>query len=208
MPIWSRLLLIGIVIFSVFSFVWFLFGSTAYFQRGMDIIGTTYLWGAGVPVLLFAVVFTILLIKEWTPTSGVDYVGICVGMGLSILLSAALIQSVNTHGWANEKIRSDALKISADGKYEYRVDLINVFQRNGSARLYLKNVSTGEETYISTEIQVRKIKTLAIGEVNHWIKLEPTDNVSHYILITTKELGIPEEKFEIDIATRTSRKLE
>lgn len=208
MPIWLRLLLIGIIIFSAFSFVWFLLGSTAYFQRGMDIIGTTYLWGAGVPVLLFAVVFTILLIKEWTPTSGVDYVGICVGVGLSILLSAVLIQSVNTHGWANEKIRSDTLKISADGKYEYRVDLINLFQRNGHARLYLKNVSTGEETYISTEIQVRKIKTLAVGEVNHWIKLEPTDNVSHYILNTTKELGIPEEKFEIDIATRTSRKLE
>lgn len=208
MPIWLRLLLIGIIIFSAFSFVWFLLGSTAYFQRGVDIIGTTYLWGAGVPVLLFAVVFTILLIKEWTPTSGVDYVGICVGVGLSILLSAVLIQSVNTHGWTNEKIRSDTLKISADGKYEYRVDLINLFQRNGHARLYLKNVSTGEETYITTEIQVRKIKTLAVGEVNHWIKLEPTDNVSHYILNTTKELGIPEEKFEIDIATRTSRKLE
>ncbi|MUG46442.1 hypothetical protein [Paenibacillus woosongensis] len=208
MPIWLRLLLIGIIMFSAFSFVWFLFGSTAYFQRGMDIIGTTYLLGAGVPVLLFAVVFTILLIKGWTPTSGVDYVGICVGVGLSILLSAVLIQSVNTHGWANEKIRSDALKISADGKYEYRVDLINLFQRNGYARLYLKNVSTGEETYISTEIQVRKIKTLAVGEVNHWIKLEPTENKSHYILITTKELGIPEERFEIDIATRTSRKLE
>lgn len=208
MPIWLRLLLIGIIMFSAFSFVWFLFGSTAYFQRGMDIIGTTYLLGAGVPVLLFAVVFTILLIKGWTPTSGVDYVGICVGVGLSILLSAVLIQSVNTHGWANKKIRSDALKISADGKYEYRVDLINLFQRNGYARLYLKNVSTGEETYISTEIQVRKIKTLAVGEVNHWIKLEPTENKSHYILITTKELGIPEERFEIDIATRTSRKLE
>ncbi|MNJ49660.1 hypothetical protein D3C77_449050 [compost metagenome] len=131
-----------------------------------------------------------------------------MGVGLPILLSAVLIQSVNTHGWTNEKIRSDTLKISADGKYEYRVDLINLFQRNGHARLYLKNVSTGEETYITTEIQVRKIKTLAVGEVNHWIKLEPTDNVSHYILNTTKELGIPEEKFEIDIATRTSRKLE
>ncbi|WP_213507550.1 hypothetical protein [Paenibacillus faecis] len=208
MPLWSRLLLIVVILFSASSFVWFLLGSTAYFQRGMDIIGTSYLWGAGVPVLLFAVVFIIMLIKEWTPTSGVDYVGICVGVGLTILLSAVLIQSVNTHGWANDKIRSDTLKISADGKYEYRIELINLFQRNGHARLYLKNVNTEEEIYISTEIQVRKIKTLAVGEVNHWIKLKPTDNVSHYILNTTKELGIPEEKFEIDIVTRTSRKLE
>ncbi|WP_440115589.1 hypothetical protein [Paenibacillus sp. QZ-Y1] len=208
MPIWLKVFLIGIIIFSVSSFVWFLMGSTAYFERGMDIIGTTYLWGAGIPVLLFAVVFTMLLIKRWTPTSGIDYVGICVVLILSALISAALIQSVNTHAWANEKIRSDTLKISADGEYEYRVDLINLFQRNSYARLYLKNVSTGEELYIPTEIQTHRIKTLAVGGDTHWIKLELTDNVSDYILYTTKELGIPEEKFEIDIAARTSRRIE
>lgn len=206
MSIWLRFLLIGIIIFNAVSFAWFLWGATAHLQRGMDIIGTTYLWGAGFPVLLFAVVFAILLIKGWAPTSGVDYVGICIGGGISILLSAVLIHSVNTQGWENEMIVSDTLKMSADGTYEYRIDLINLFQRNGHARLYLKNVSTGEETYISTEIQVRKIKTLAVDEVNHWIKLEPTDNVSHYILNTTKELGIPEEKFEIDIVTQELQK--
>lgn len=204
-----RLLLVAIIIIlSASSFVWFLLGSTAYFQRGMDIIGTTYLWGAGIPVLLFAILFTILLIKGWTPTRGVDYFGICVGLVLSMLFSAALIQSVSTHDWTNEKIKSDTLKMTADEKYEYRVDLINLFQRNSRARLYLKDVSSGEETYIPTEIQTRKIVGLMVSEVNHWVKLEPTDNTSHYNLYTTKELGIPEEKFEIDIATRTSRKLE
>lgn len=207
MPIWLRLLLIAAIIFSASSFVWFLLGSTAYFQRGMDIIGTTYLWGAGIPVLLFAILFTILLIKGWTPTSGVDYFGICVLLLLATLISGALIQSVNTHGWADEKIRSDTLKISADGKYEYRVDLINLFQRNSHARLYLKEVSTGKEIYIPTEIQTRKINTLAVGRVNHWIKLEPMDNPSHYILYTTEELRIPEEKFEIDIIAGTSSRM-
>ncbi|MCR8656537.1 hypothetical protein [Paenibacillus endoradicis] len=32
-----RLLLIVIILFGVSSFVWFLLGATAYFQRGMDI---------------------------------------------------------------------------------------------------------------------------------------------------------------------------
>lgn len=155
--------------------------------------------GGGIPVLLFAIVFTIILIKGWTPTSGIDYAGICVGLVLATLISAALIQSVNTHGWAKEKLRSDTLKTSADGKYEYRVDLINLFQRNSHARLYLKDVSIGEEKNIPIEIQTRKIKTLAVGGVNHWVKLEPTDNTSYYILYTTTELGIPEEKFLIDI---------
>ncbi|WP_410512410.1 hypothetical protein PaeBR_20765 [Paenibacillus sp. BR2-3] len=207
MQAWLRLLLIVVIIFSTSSFVWFLLGSTAYFQRGMDIIGTTIFWGAGIPVLLFVGLFTILLIKRWTPTSGVEYVGICVGLLLSMLLSAALIQSVSTHGWANEKIESDSIKITADEKYEYRIDLINLFQRNSHARLYLKEVGSGEEMYIPVDIQTRKIVGLGVKKVNHWVMLEPTGNAFQYILYTTKELGIPEEKFEIDIIAGTSRRV-
>jgi len=208
MQVWLRFLIVLVIIFSATSFLWFLLGATAYFQRGMDIIGTTYFWGGGIPVLLFAVVFTVLLIKGWTPTSGTDYVGMCIGLVLTMLLCAALIQSVNTHGWANEKIRSDTLKTSTDGRYEYRIDLINLFQRNSHARLYIKDVTTGEEKFIPTEIRTRKIKTLAVGQVNHWIVLEPTDESSRYILSTTKELRIPEEKFAIDIRAGTSSRLE
>lgn len=63
MAIWLKFLLILLMIFNLSSFVWFLLGSTAYFQRGMDIMGTTYLWGAGIPVLLITIVFTIFLFK-------------------------------------------------------------------------------------------------------------------------------------------------
>lgn len=109
MRIWLKLLLIIQIIFSVSAFAWFLLGSTAYFQRGMGITGTFYFWGAGIPVLLLATLFTILLIKGWSPTSRVDYVGICVMLVITTLIALSLIQSVNTNGWANEKIRSDSL---------------------------------------------------------------------------------------------------
>ncbi|KOP65495.1 hypothetical protein AMS62_09705 [Bacillus sp. FJAT-18019] len=208
MPIWLRLSIKAIIVFSASSFLWFLIGSTAYLQRAMDIIGTTYLLIVGIPVFLFAILFTILLIKGWTPTSGVHYIGICVGLVISILLSAILIYSVNSHGWTKEKIQSDSLKTTIDGKFEYRIELINLFQRNSNARLYLRDVGSGEEKYIRVNIQTRKIIVLGVKDVNHWIILEPTDKPSDYFLSTTKELGIPEEKFEIDIATRTSRKLE
>jgi hypothetical protein len=181
--------------------------SNGFFSARIDILGTTYLWGVGIPVLLFVILFTTLFIKGWTPTSGIDYVGIFVGLVLTMLISVALILSVNTHGWAKEKIRSDTLKISADGKYEYRVDLINLFQKNSHARLYLKDISTGHEEYIPTDIQTRKIKTLAVGGVNHWVKLEPMDNTSYYILSTTTELRIPEENFMINVSTGTLSRL-
>jgi hypothetical protein len=170
----------------------------------MDIIGTTIFWGAAIPVLLFVGLFTIMLIKGWAPTSGGQYVAIIIGLIISILLSAVLIQSVNTHGWANAKIESDSIKITADNKYEYRIDLINLFQRNSHARLYLKDVGSGEEIYIPVDIQTSKIVGLGVKEVNHWVMLEPTVISSQYILYTTKELDIPEERFKIDILARTS----
>ncbi|MEK4077343.1 MULTISPECIES: hypothetical protein [Paenibacillus] len=205
MAIWLRLLIIVIIIFNVSSFVWLLLGSTAYFQREMDIVGTFYLLIVGIPVLLLAILFTVFLIKGTVPTSGVHYIGICLGLILSLILSAILIHGVNSSGWAKEKLESDSPKITADGKYEYHIDLINLFQRNSKARLYLRNVSTGEEKFIPINIQTRKIKTLAVGKVNHWVLLEPTDIDSQYILYTTKDLGrLPEEKFKIDILAGTS----
>ncbi len=167
MQLWLRLLLIAIIIFSTSSFVMFLLGSTAYFQRGMDIVGTTVFWGGAVPVLLFVVLFAILLIKGWTPTSGGQYAAVSIGLLVSILLSVALIQSVSTYGWANEKIESDSVKVTVDEKYEYRIDLINLFQKNSRARLYLKDSSSGKETYIPIDIQTRKIVGLGVKKVNH-----------------------------------------
>jgi low affinity Fe/Cu permease len=208
MLIWLRLIIIGVIILSASSFLWFLLGSTAYLQRGMDIIGTTYLLVVGIPVLLLAILFTILLVKGCVPTSGTHYIGICIGIVISVLLSTILIQSVSSHGWTKEKVRSDSLKITTDGKYEYRIDLINLFQRNSNARLYLIDIDLEEEMYISVNIQTHKIVGLSVGEVNRWVLLEPTDDSTRYILTTTKELRLPEELFEIDIAARTSRRLE
>ncbi|MCJ8014562.1 hypothetical protein MUG84_22950 [Paenibacillus sp. KQZ6P-2] len=207
MPIWLRLLLIAIIIFSASSFVWFLLGSTAYLQRNMDIIGTTVFWGGAVPALLFVGLFIILLIKGWTPTSGGQYVAVFIGLLISIIISAALIQSVSKYGWANEKIESDTVKVTADKKHEYRVDLINLFQRNSHARLYLKDLGSGKETFIPVEIQTNKIVGLGVEKVNHWVMLEPTDTASEYILYTTEELGIPEEKFKVDILAGTSSRV-
>ncbi|MFD0961225.1 hypothetical protein [Paenibacillus chungangensis] len=208
MQVMFRLLLIVVILFSASSFIWFILGSTAYFQRGMDILGTTYFWGAGIPVLLFAILFITLLIKGWTPTSGGQYTALFIGLLVSVLLSVALIQSVNTHGWANEKIESDTVKITADNKYEYRINLINLFQRNSHARLYLRDVGSGKVIYIPVGIQTNKIKGLGVGKVNHWVKIEPSDIESQYILSTTKDLGrLPEEKFKIDILAGTSSRV-
>lgn len=208
MPIWLRFLIIGIIVLCASSFLWFVIGSTSYLQRGMDIIGTTYLMIAGIPILLLGVLAAALLIKGWAPISGIHYIGIFVGLVTSILLSIILLHSVNSQGWTKDDINKDTLKAMVNGNYEYRIELINLFRRNSNAKLYLRNVDSGEEKYIPVNIQTHKIVALGLKDVNHWIKLEPTVDPSRYILYTTKELGIPEEKFEIDIGAETSIRLQ
>ncbi|MNR54061.1 hypothetical protein D3C85_1741850 [compost metagenome] len=61
---------------------------------------------------------------------------------------------------------------------------------------------------IPIDIQTRTIVGLGVKKVNHWVTLEPTDNSSRYILYTTEELGIPVEKFKIDIVAGTSERVE
>lgn len=207
MSIGLRILSITLSIAGILSFAWFLLGSTAYFQRGMDIVGTTYLWGGGVPLLLLCILFMVLVIKKWTPMDTSDYVGFYATATISVLLSAALAQSVATQG-SVEKFRSDTLKITTDGAYEYQIDLINLFQRNSRAQLYLKHVSTGEEQRIPLSIQTQEMITLSMGKVNHWARLEPTEDKMQYILHTTEELGIPEESFIINVEEGRVSRLE
>lgn len=208
MHILFRVLLVVVILLSALSFFWFILGSTAYFQRGMDILGTTYFVGAGIPVLVCAILLTVLLFKGWTPTGGGQYTAVFIGVLGSLLLSAVLIQSVNTHGWAKEKIQSDTLKITTDNRYEYRIDFINLFQRNSNARLYLKDLDSGKEIYIPVDIQTNEIVVLGVSKVNHWVRLEPTDIAYQYHLYTTKDLrDLPEEKFKIDVLAGTSSRV-
>ncbi|OWR31430.1 hypothetical protein CDO73_06780 [Saccharibacillus sp. O23] len=207
MHLWLRLLIIIVLLFSASSFLWFLLGSTAYFQRGMDIIGTSVFWSLAVPVLFLVGVFTIILIKGWNVTSGGQYAVVFIGLLISLILSTSLMQSVSTYGWDKEKIKSDSIQVTADNKFEYRIDLINLFQRNSSAMLYLKDIGTGEERYIPVDIQTSEIVGLGVKRFNHWIMLEPTNTKAQYILYTTKELGIPEERFRIEILSGTSSRL-
>ncbi|MGZ4106614.1 MAG: hypothetical protein ACXVDE_03865, partial [Tumebacillaceae bacterium] len=82
-------------------------------------------------------------------------------------------------------------------------------QGNSHARLYVKNVATGKETSIPVEIHTERIKGLSENSRGtHWVQLTPTGTPDRYQLTTTDYLRIPMEKFDIDIGTGTSKRLE
>ncbi|AIQ17138.1 hypothetical protein H70357_11055 [Paenibacillus sp. FSL H7-0357] len=172
-------------------------------------MGTVKLVIIGGPALVIVLVFIVLLIKGWNPSSLIANAFLVSGIVILFYLSISLFQNTNIEGWLTEGIKSDDLKITTDQKYEYRLDLINMFQKNSHARLHVRNALSDEVKDIDVEISTRTIVVYTKKSYGtHWGYLEPTNEPDRYILNTTEDLGIPEEKFEVDIATGTSKRLE
>ncbi|WP_042196705.1 hypothetical protein [Paenibacillus camerounensis] len=96
MIVWFRIMLSGWILFCGFAVSWFLYGATGHFRQGLDLMEAALLLGAGIPVMLIFVLMIVFLIKKWEPVTGGDYVRISVGLALSFILSAAMIDSVGT----------------------------------------------------------------------------------------------------------------
>lgn len=201
-----KIIWMGAIVLSIFSILWFLLGSTANFQRPLDLINTFTIIYGWIPSIVLVIVSARLLTKGWTPTNGLAYGKLFLMIALQIVLSVSLIKDVSIKGWLIEEITSDSLKVTKDKEYEYRIDLVNLFQKNSSARLYVRNITTGKESLIHLDIHVNKIHGIVTGEYD-WVIMEPSDVPERYNVYTTKKLTIPEEKFEIDIGAGTSRRL-
>jgi len=205
-PKWLMLMWAIVIIFCLFALIWFMLGTTANFQRDIDLI-TTFLWvTVWTPTLLILVATLFILSKGRNPI----WIVHVLWMVLIIILSVVLFRNVNTSGWLTENISRDSLKVTEDMKYEYRIELINIFQKNSHTRLYVKEVETEEEKTIPIDFPTNQIHVLYFEQDKqiNWVYLKPATAPDSYILRTTEELRIPELKYEINIAEGSSKKIE
>jgi hypothetical protein len=196
--IWIKALWILAVLINLSGVIWFILGSTANFQRGIDLITTVIMIGLGIPSMLLIVLSVILFVRRWSPQSG-GVLGIFVLIISMLLLTPPLYKSVNANGWLTERVMTDSIQMTTDGHYKYCIEIINMFQRNSYARLYLKNVSTAEEKRIRLSLPIYEIHGLGVEQVNYWVKLEPTSQADTYILHTTEDFPLSGERFEVDV---------
>ena len=207
----------AIVVISL-SLMWFLLGSTAFFQRNIDIVTTfifTYVW---VPALLLIGVSILCLKKGWVPSNIFIQIGLAIGIiTLSVIFSSTLFRYVNTSGWLKESVTADYTQTTPDGKYEYKLELINLFQKNSCSRLSVKDISTGNEMTIPVDIRAEEIRaiiapdsTRTVPHIPSWVWAEMTRSGAEtvYILTTTEHLKDTIEKFEIDMEAKTAKKIE
>jgi len=208
---------IAIAIVSV-ALLWFLLGSTANFQRFLDLKSSMILTFVWAPALLFTAVLIFVLFKKWPTLKEDVQVGLTVAIIiLYVPMAIPLFTQVNTRGWLTESITRDYLQTTSDGKYEYRIELINRFQANNRTRLYIRNTTTGEETTLSLDISAGVFGSLG-GQSSMYPPPEVPPayivmstmthiNMDDYYLLTTTRTFQKTGIFKIDIGTKTATKL-
>ena len=200
------------------SLTWFLFGATANFQRTPDLLGVAVFIFFWWPALIMTVISIFALITGWMPKSLQRQISLAATMTfLAIFLTPIFFQSVNTDGWLKENVERDISQITSDEKYEYRLELVNLFQRNSYARLHVIDVATDNEMLIPLDICTREIAIVTFSNVTNLedsntkealTEMNSTDRENIYMLSTTERIYSGFYIFEIDLSLGTSRRVE
>lgn len=206
MPIWLKYAWYFAIITSTISILWFLLGTTANFQRSFDLVSTVIFITAWIPSTILVTISIFMLVRNQLFST------VNVGLILIFLyfLSVPLFKGVNTQGWLYDNIRRDPIALTTDGKYEYSIEIINLFQKNSRERLYLKNPATGQVVYISIEINDNEIGGLRNRSEKDWkwAILSPTGIPDQYELITTDLLPVTKKRLLIDISSKTAQRID
>ena len=214
------------VIAVVVSMLWFLFGSTTFFNRTplesgpVTMLVYLFVW---TPALAFVVVSIRLLKKDSIPSEiSLQIIFSTLIVIVAVFFVIFFLRITPTDGWLTEKVeKNNVLQTTEDDRYEYELAMINPWLRSSSERLYVKDLSTGEEMMISVDIGYRGIPSRpAKGQSKYvsadkilwdaWVTLAPSETSDTiYILTTTERMKVPEIMvFEVNMETRTSKRIE
>ena len=139
---------------SVLAVIRWFFSSTAGFNRGLDLVqmvtAIIYITPLFVVVVISLIVFakTGFNSEKNLPKAPVIVLSVIMAViSLTITFAPTVAPGpVRTSVWA------DSLRQTDDGLFEYRFELLNAFQRNASARLFVRDLATNEEMYIPINI--------------------------------------------------------
>ncbi|GEC90796.1 hypothetical protein [Brevibacillus brevis] len=201
---WLNITWIITVFVNLSGLIWFVLGSTASFQRDLDLISTVLLVYLGIPTIILGGLSFYLLYKKWSPTKWWEAIGVSLLMIAMLFMTPQFYKNVDTSGWLTDKVQTDSIQQTSDHRFEYCIELINLFQKNSTARLYLKNINTLEEVRIPLELPTKEVVGITWSSVNYFIKLEPTADSNIYLLTTTEGLPLATEKYEINVQEGTA----
>jgi len=200
------------------AMIWFVLATSVFFSKRIPFEYIMYFVLVFPAALIFNFVSIWLLASSRIPSS--FFAKICLLLliiVLAIAFSTFLVCNVDIKERMTESVSRDYIQMTPDKLYEYQLQLVDWREKNGYARLWIKDVSTSDEVSIVVAINLSEIlgptapsNPNTTPPVSTWIwsVMSPTDRESIYILTTTRHLKENIEVFEIDIASNTSRRIE
>lgn len=200
----NYIFILAIIINSV-SLIWFILGASGFFMRGFDLIMTVLFMYLGIPSIILLIVSVILLYK-YKKDSMIVITTKFLLLVIFMVLAYNLYISVDKYGWLEPRIFSEEIKQTEDKKYEYKIELVNMFQKNSYARLYMRGMETNDIKYISLDINTRDIGGFSMDEIIIWGNLVPTEVNDIYLLYTTESFPFAKNQYLIDVNMKKSEK--
>jgi len=205
-----RLIWIALTAFNTFAIVYFVIGVTAGFHRSIFTQGPSGVLTAFIILPLVVLLTTFSIVKQvqcWHTGQFISWEAI-ICILIAVLLASMMPGAVNPRGWLYDFVSSSKLETSQDRRYEFQFEIVNGNQRNSSDRIFLRDISTGEEIYIALDVE----RDYFDGDLlfNGSTMMESSNDSGKYIarVIPSKHATWEQEvAFEIDISNRTSRRL-
>ena len=161
------------------------FITTAGFNRELDLIDTIIVVIFLVPLALAIKFSVIRLLRGGINPEGAVSKAPAIAVSVMVSLSMAItFVPFLRPGSAGYFIHADSIRPTDDGLFEYRLELVNVFHRNASARLFIRDLNTGDEMHIPIDLLDRRLGGLGIpGGINFmWGRMEKDREAEQYIL--------------------------
>ncbi|WP_147384571.1 hypothetical protein [Paenibacillus sp. 1011MAR3C5] len=130
-------------------------------------------------------------------------------MIVHFFLAIQLYKSVEIEGWLINAVSSEPVKTTSDGLLDYRLELINLYQKNSHVRLFIHDNRTGQDFYIPIDAKASEVQRNWVGEGEIWIWSSLsgiTDNNYRQLSVWRME-PLPQLEFLIDIEDANSTRL-
>lgn len=175
-----------VTLLSFFAVARWIFNTTAGFNRQLDLFSTVIIGFFIVPLTLTAVLAIVYLVRVGNnPDKAVVKFETLLCLIMIPLSATITFSPLISPGPVREIIFADTIRPTDDGRLEYRLELVNLFQRNATARLFVRDLDTLEEFYIPIGIpRVDEIGGISLPHRTDflWGRMERGETSDQYIL--------------------------
>lgn len=186
---------------------WMLLGYTANFQRTPDLVGSVTLFMIALPLLLLSIFAFItafhpnmqrLLPLKWL---------LLAVTGVMLITAWNDARTITPSGWLTENVKSDTLKITEDDRYMYQMEVVNRYQRNDYARLFIEKRQSGLEQRIPLELSTAEINDIVLSG-SDWGKMTAQQGDYIFMLSPTDAVSEATWRFEVDLEDWEAKRLQ